>query len=600
MLAGMDKCGRDIGMFDPRAVPAQDALGPVCPRHRREKPRWVGQMRTWCVAAALLFAQQAQGARIHVRSRTTLTVTVSAGPDGPQAEGRLVDARAMALSGAAVAAHFVGEFGRGSPRSVSATTDSEGRFRVLLVTDAAVPLSGEIHVEAEFAGDAAHGEARAEATADLAKAQPTLELDLPTRRWSWSAAEWTATVTARVGNQPVASAPIQLAIDGRDVLLLRTDAKGQATARLPLTAVGGLGHHQVSAGIAATEARNEAKGQDFFDLYGAIDVAVEVKAGAAGGRCGPDDFCLEGKATVAGPLHPEALPLAAVMLYGDKQVIGNLVTDGDGRFAAVLRGEALQKYAKKGSLQLVVQVAAGRPWLDDGWSDVIPLQLAAPGAWQEWVAAVSLAAALAALTIRAVWRRWRRNQAELERQDHEAGLPTDALVPSSRRGEPSLCLRGVVLHGETAQPVAAQLVLTRADTFLEVPVQDGHFEVLQVPPGSWFLHVACVDHEPLRLELEFPHDGRLNGCTLLPSSCRAVVRGTLSAALRKASGRGVDWSKETPRLVEPRWARHLRRGHLELREAVRAAERALYGRSARVETVQEVRAAITKVEEAQK
>lgn len=97
------------------------------------------------------------------------------------------------------------------------------------------------------------------------------------------------------------------------------------------------------------------------------------------------------------------------------------------------------------------------------------------------------------------------------------------------------------------------------------------------------------------LELQIPHDGTYDGCEFLPTSTRAAVRGALSASVGEASGRPIDWGRETPRTAEPRWLAARRRGHVRIRAAVRAVEDAIYGRRLGREqgerTVQQLRAA---------
>jgi hypothetical protein len=61
----------------------------------------------------------------------------------------------------------------------------------------------------------------------------------------------------------------------------------------------------------------------------------------------------------------------------------------------------------------------------------------------------------------------------------------------------------------------------------------------------------------------------------------------------------VDWTRETPRDVEPRVTGAIRRGHGDLRDAVRKVERALYGRRTDADAAEAAQSALRRVEDAQ-
>ncbi len=539
-----------------------------------------------------------QAARVHVRARSQLQLQVQARPRGVQVSGVLRDQRGDPIAGAAVALHTVDDEGRGPPRSHLGVTSPDGAFAVLMGGAAEEDPPSEIRVEADFAGDANHGDAHAELTADLGKAPAELVIVLPTSRWTLGRGAWSMVATAQSGGEPLAAVALSLRIDGRQVLELRTDASGKAQASLPLAGIDGLGNHRVAVELAPTERVNGAQAQAMFAIIDAVDVRVQARPGREGETCGADDWCLSGTARRygSGQAHADA----AVTIYADRQIIGTLVSDEQGRFAAVLRSEALEHYAKGSEVEVAAQVAGGRPFVDDGWSDVFKLQLPRGPAWREWLAAAAVAALVLGALLRALWQRRQAKLRSRELEESAAGLRGDAIVYGRQGDQLSTRLAGTVLHGETGRPMPAELWLLRGDVRVDILSDFGSFANDSSPHGAWTLHVRAADHELLTAELQVPHDGRFDGCILQPVSCRAVVRGNLAEAVRKASGRGVDWGRETPRQVEPRWARHLRRGQLEVREAVRVSERALYGERTDAGVVGEVKDALGRVEEAQK
>ncbi|MBI5607480.1 MAG: hypothetical protein HY902_01215 [Deltaproteobacteria bacterium] len=547
-------------------------------------------------AVAWAGAATARAARVHVRARSHLQLQAVARPNGAQVRGSLRDQRGDPIGGAAVAVHTVDGEGRGAPRSQLAVTAADGSFAVAVPGQEGATTS--IHAEATYAGDASHGEAQAELLADLGKAAALVKVTLASSRWQLAGPAWSVTATARSDGEALPALPLALRIDGKQVLEMRTDASGTAQASLAVAALGGLGNHRASVELAPTDRLNGADDEVRFAVVDTVDVQLQVQAGREGQACGSDDWCLTGTARRHGEPKPHSN--AAVTIYADKQIIGTLVTDELGRFAAVLRSEALERYAHAGKIEIAAQVAGGRPFVDDGWSPVLPLELPQGPAWREWLAAGAVAFLLIGAGLRALWRRRQERLLRRELEDSAAGLHGDAIVYGRQGALESRKLSGSVRHGETGRPVAAEIWLERGDQRVDVPCPQGHFALEAAPDGAWTLRLRAADHELLTAEVLVPHDGRYDGCTLQPTSCRAVVRGSLAEAVRKASGRGVDWGRETPRQVEPRWARHLRRGHLEVREAVRTSERALYGQRTDEKVVVDVKDALGRVEEAQK
>ncbi len=565
------------------------------------RPRiWRGLAAQVAVAIGLAAAlsQPARAARVHVRARSHLQLQAVARPSGAQIRGNLRDQRGDPIGGAAVAVHTVDGEGRGAPRSQLAVTAVDGSFAVSVPSPSGDGAAQSIHAEATYAGDASHGEAQAELMADLGKAAAQVKVTLASTRWNRAGPAWSVTANATSDGEVLPAVPLALRIDGKQVLEMRTDSTGTAQASLAVGSVGGLGNHVATVELAPTDRLNGALDEVRFSLVDAVDVQIQVQPGREGQACGSDDWCLSGTARRQGEARPHGT--AAVTIYADKQIIGTLVTDEQGRFAAVLRSEALERYARAGKVEIAAQVAGGRPFVDDGWSPVLSLALPQGPAWREWLAAGAVGLLLLGAGLRALWRQRQARLLRRELEDSAAGLHGDAIVFGQQSAQPSFRLSGSVRHGETGRWMGAEIWLERGDLRVDVPCPQGQFALDALAEGDWTLRVRAADHELLSAELQMPHDGRYEGCTLQPTSCRAVVRGSLAEAVRKASGRGVDWGRETPRQVEPRWARYLRRGHLEVREAVRVSERALYGQRTDEQLVVDVKDALGRVEEAQK
>lgn len=254
-----------------------------------------------------------------------------------------------------------------------------------------------------------------------------------------------------------------------------------------------------------------------------------------------------------------------------------------------------------GAVGLVAKAQVPEPWHETGWSPVLSLEIPPPPELSGWLYGSALLVALAAFA----WQRWRVRRRELAlaawREAASAGLP-EAQVRSVVDAQPSNRLRGRVVHGETGRACPAQFVLqSREDAarVLHIAVEDGHFDLTDLPPGRYIWQVRAEEHMDLEVALELPHDGTYDGCELLPPSCRAVVRGTFGARVRSWTQQPVDWTRETPRDVEPRVTTAIRRGHADLRDAVRKVERALYGRRTDRDAAEAAQSALGRVEDAQ-
>jgi len=531
--------------------------------------------------------------------------------------GTLTDARGQPAVAAPVAIAIVAM--QGTPQALGqmqhidlqAVTGPDGRFEAALDTDRLWPATEPetnqgarmVHVEAQFAGSPALGESSAQQTLDLQKLDTLLEMRLTVIKLTTATLTLDVSIEAMSGDMPIGDAEISLAMDSKTLVTVRTAADGHAEATLPVASWGQAGPHLLTARLEATEQFNAAEASQRLDLVGAVAVDLQIEPGVAGKPCGAEDFCVHGAVFTLRGATRQPVMAAAVSLHVERQQLGNLVTDSDGKFAAILHGDRLLKQFKPGSLGLVARAQVPMPFHETGWSPIAIVELRPPPSLSGWL----YGGALAALAGLGIIERWRARRRELElldqREADAAGLPSQAVRRSGEGGEASCVLRGQVVHGETGRPIAAQLSLThvgRELPELHVDSPDGRFHVATIGVGRWVLLVTCAEHELLEVAIDLPHDGTFDGCELLPASCRAVVRGSFANSVRRFTGRAVDWSRETPRDVEPRWSRSVRRGQGEVRTAVREVERALYGVRTEPETVAQARQAIARVDEAQR
>lgn len=554
---------------------------------------WAGWMAAATAAPSVGYA-----ARIQVRAHTLLTAQIAA--KGPRIEvaGELRDQRGKLLPGADVVVSVVTELGGRVAMPVH--TDDAGRYAAQF-SRVALGEAQTYHTEVAYAGDLLHGPAQAELTTDLARDQPVLRAIDPPRRWTAAADAWTAQIAATVGGEPLPAVPLELEIDGKPLLQLRTDAKGQASAAVPIAALGPAGPHRAKAKLAATPTANAAETEWSFDLHAVVELELSAEPGTGDAACGEGDFCLRGRATLREAAAVAGLPDAVVQLFVDHRQVGALTSGADGRFDAVLHAEALQRFSGQTQLQLVARASANRPWTEAGYSPVVVIGGPAAPRWLEYGSLAVLAAAFAWAGLR-FWRQRRRDQSMAEQAAAEqAGLPSTTLVDGADLGQACFELRATVLHGELGRPLACRAVLTApGGGLLVVQADDGVLLVDNLAAGTHQLSVTAEEHEPLHLAIEVPHTGKFAGCTLLPRSCRAVVRGAFAGAVLRHTGGPVDWSRETPRKAESRWAAHLRRGRQEIRDAVRLVERALYGPKTDPDRVTEVDRAVARVDEAQR
>lgn len=575
--------------------------------------RWL-VLVSWVGWLGLGQAQSAYALTVQVRSRTALSLRVQTldarGAPTLTVSGQLRDAAGNGVGGAPLRLHVV-ILGAASQdnqlRAARTAPDAPPRPAALpeLVTTladgtfaASVPLdqpltAAELHAEVDYAGSDWLGPSHAETLLALDKPTAELRLHSAVSDVTTAAPVWPAQVSLRLADGPLAGATVQILVDGAVVESVATDAAGRAAVDLPTERLGKPGLHRVQAALDAGPSWNAALAQVEVRLLGAVRVSLLHGAGCDGG-----DWCVTGQVQLDGA---DATPVAgaAVVLHAGQQELGRLVSDASGAFAAKLHGAVLTERLPPGPAQLVAHVPAPGPWLHEGWSAPLAIVVPAPQGLGGWPYAVGLATV--ALTWLGLWlrqRRAQRNAAEAA-EAALAGLPSTALHHIGPEAPPSCRLRGQIWHGEYHRPVAATLyVCDEAGNRVQTLVCDASGFDVELTPGSWQVMVELDEHEPLTLPVVLPHDGTWDGCVLRPASCRAVVRGHFAAAVRRATGQSIDWGSDTPRSVEPRWAQALRRGHAELRAAVRAVERAMYGPRTDLAAVEQAQRAVQSTEDA--
>ncbi len=567
------------------------------------------------LAAAAIYPHNALGIRVQLRSHTHLSLESAQRDGGLALRGLLADSQGRPVAGATIGLHVVVPKHAalaGEPQNVSdlvGHTDGSGRFESVFAVKRSDSEHTLVHVEAHFAGTAMFGAADAEQMFDLEKADATLELKLPTAQMTSETSELDVDVVANSGDLPVVDTPIELEVDDRAVLIVRTAADGRAHAILTLAQLGDAGVHRVRASIGQDTPYNAAQGEQRLEITVAVRVEITAKHGDASRPCGLRDWCVDGSVHALRGKLLQPIADATVTLHADKHLLGTLVANKQGRFAAVLRAEQLGKLFAPGAISLVARAQVPMPFHEIGWSPLIALEIEPPAGLSAWwysvpIALLSLGAVLQRLLAR------RREKSLLAQQEAtQAGLPVEVIRRAGSGGEPSCTVRGRVVHGEHGRGASGEVAIIRAvsdglpgeaASAASTQLVDGRFAFGDLAPGKYVLRAACDEHELLEIDFELPHDGLFDGCELLPASCRAVVRGSFAWSVRRWTGKAMDWSRETPREIEPRVAQALRRGHGEARDAVRHVEKALYGAHTGVDQAASAKLALTRVDEVQK
>ena len=570
-----------------------------------------GHRLIWALVLASI-ASPVHALRLQVRSRTQLVVTAAAAGSDLEVRGQVRDARQAPVAGAVVALVVAGspppaELHKNRVEQ-AVVTRADGSFVARFPLEPWLGADRLAHVEAKFPGTPDLGDAAAEVLLDLQKQDATIDVHVAPLHVRTDAGDVELTADVHAGDVPLSGVEVQWLQDGVQFLVSRTDGTGRATGVLPGGAMGEPGVHRLTGRVPGDGQINGAEASASVELEAAVRVAMTSTTGdqptacATGGTVlGSTDWCVQGKVERARRGAWEPIAQTAVTLHIDRHQLAALPTDADGKFAAVVRADALSQLFPPGAVGLVARAQVTAPWHEVGWSPVLSLEVPAPPSLAGWFYGLSVALLVAG----ALWQRWRARQKEraLEAwwEASSAGLP-DAQVRSVAAGEPSCRLRGRILHGETGRPTAADLRLTTLDgpeRVVEYALSDGHFDVADLAPGNYRCEVMLAEHVPLVLTITLPHDGLYDQCELLPASCRAVVRGAFNQSVRTWTQKPVDWTRESPRDVEPRLVAAVRRGHGDLREAVRRVERALYGRHTATADSEAARAALQRVEDGQ-
>jgi hypothetical protein len=555
------------------------------------------------VLAVSALPASVEAARVRLQARARLTLRLEESEGRVLVRGRLVDARDAAVEGAAVALEIAPADGTPLPegqvegaREAVARTNARGHFEHGFARMALPHGAAPVQVAAHFAGDLRHAGTDAHLEATLGLPTPTLELEvLPTSMQTGDDAA-TARVLLRVGDLPLPGRAVFVRAGENLIGEGATNELGEL--RLPVTgaAIGALGPRTIRARAPGDETFGPASAAVAIELLASVRVVAEVVPAGQRDECDDEVVCIEGAVSrvgVDGLLAPP--PPAAVTLHAERVRLGSVRVGEDGRFSARLRMEVLTDLFAPGPIGVVAEAVVAEPYHPPGWSEVFAIDVPPRRSPFEWV----YAGLVLLLVLGFVWRRWwdRRSQQQIlgELAAAGAGLPPVA-VRSVGPGAGGHRIDGRVIDGERGGACAAAVVVQRpGEPDDHHALADGRLQLDRLAEGPLRLVIDAPEHELLVLELQIPHDGTYDGCEFLPTSTRAAVRGALSASVGEASGRPIDWGRETPRTAEPRWLAARRRGHVRIRAAVRAVEDAIYGRRLGREqgerTVQQLRAA---------
>lgn len=533
---------------------------------------------TTCVPAAAL--------RLRVRARATATVQAHRVSGGAIIRGQLHDVRGRPVAGVAVQLS-VQRVQRGAadddervgpPETMTAQTSMRGMFEGRVAQ-----LAGDhdLRVTARFAGTPQFAATQIARRLAPGKLQPKLEVQVKPALLTTDVEALDVAVFVGGPLEPLDDRVVKVQVDGQLRAALRTGPDGWATWRPATSALMPLGAHEISFEAPETASENAAFGRAAVELHRATVVALRATESIAGKACGARQVCLAGEVAGVEPggrLVPAAA--ATVSLHANRGRLIDTVADDAGRFAVRLDGDVLRRALGTGDIGVVARAQLPEPFSEPGWSPIVALRAPLPQTISQWLYAALLALMAGWLVWRRIADRMRQRTLARELEDLAAGLPTATVRRAGSGGLRQRTVRGVVMHGETGRPARATVTVTSADgaAVQSADCPDGLVLLSEMQDGAWTLQVTVDEHEPLTLQVVIPHDGTFDGCELLPRSNRALVRGAYAGAIRRASDRPMDWRHETPKMAEVRWITASRRGHALIRAAVRAVDRAVYGR----------------------
>lgn len=572
----------------------------------------------------LSWARPALAARIRLQARTQLEVHAEQVQSELRVRGRLFELRGGGVAGASISVQPVDAdggtrpFGAASadgghvpalPLASVVRTDAGGRFeavfpRILLPSD-----RESVQVKIVFAGDPGHARSDAALEVRLGQAAARLELSAEPARLTTDVAGTRLHVRGQVGSLPLAGRLVAIRIDHVEFANATLDEQGEAELDLPTASLVPKGVHTVIAELPPRADVAAASARLSVEVLGALrlswhlhptrsgGVPSEAAAARLGAGCGEDTICLEGSAAIADG-RGGSIPAsgAVITVHAARTRLGSVIASADGAFVVRLRLPVLAELLPPGPVGLVAEAELAEPWISPGWSEVVAIDVPRPVATLELIYGAILALLLVGLGWRLLRAHWRERRAALELAKVDAGLTT---TMRAGHGQERLRLRGRVRDGELGRPLPAALTLRGpGERSVQLATEDdGGFDFGELGAGGFRLTVEAEGHAQLEVVLEIPHDGAFDGCQLMPVSLRAVARHALSARVAAASGRGIDWSNETPRSAEPRWLAARRRGHARIRAAVRLAEAAIYGRRVDPAVVQGVQEALKSSDE---
>jgi len=578
---------------------------PLTPR-----PHFSSLAAAGLVFAVLIFAADADAARIRLRARAVVQVEAFRSGSDLVVRGKLADARGKPVADAVVSVSVQTEAKPDAEADHSApATSSHGRFEARFGADTHAASARRVTVTATFSGTTTVARAVTAVSLDVAKPQPRLDVQVKPTLVTTDLRNVAVSLYAGIGDIPLARREVRLLVDGRPRAVVRTGNDGWVEQRIPTAALMPLGRHSVTAQLAETDEYNAGAATAGVEVRAALVVTLrhmpaEQPKGGKKRLCKQGLVCLEGTVKVVDPVSggtPALVPVekAAVTLHANKTRLTTVVVDG-GRFVAALDGDAMRRRFGTGDIGIVGNASVVEPYHERGWSEIVVVRAPLPETMSQWFYAALLLLLAAGLAMTR-WRDRRREQSMArELAAIAAGLPIQSVRHVGVGEAVARRLEGVILHGETGRPAPALMYLTRdgePSPSRTIRCPAGRFSVDDLDAGAWQLAVEVDEHETLQVAFSVPHDGTYDGCELLPRSHRALVRSAFAKLVARMTGRPLDWRRETPRMVEPRWMASTRRGHVEIRDAVDEVDRALYGRPTRAAQASAAAAAMAAAEE---